>query len=104
MHSTCANWCEIQLLEGDICAQIMELARLLSYFLSTASLRNVKLKSVVYKYSLLELSQDIGNVGRGGQANHDVQLLQFHIDGVIVLDKEHLDVLFQDLWPEVGRQ
>ena len=71
---------------------------------NAASLRNVKLKSVVNKYSLLELSQDIGNVGRGGQANHDVQLLQFHIDGVIVLDKEHLDVLFQDLGPEVGKQ
>ena len=51
---------------------------------------------------LLELSQDIGNVGRGGQTNHDVKLLQFHVDGIVVLDKEHFDVFFQNLWPEVG--
>lgn len=34
-----------------------------------------------------------------GQANHDVQFLQFDIDGVIVLHKEHLDLLLQNLWP-----
>lgn len=41
----------------------------------------------------------LGNVGLRGQADHDVQFLQFHIDRVVVLDKEHLDLLLQDLRP-----
>ena len=45
---------------------------------------------------------DLGNVGLGSQADHDVQLLQFDIDGVVVLHKEHLHLMLQDLRP--GRQ
>ena len=41
----------------------------------------------------------LGYVGLGGQANHDVQFLQLHIDGVVVFHKEHLDLLLQDLRP-----
>lgn len=41
----------------------------------------------------------LGNVGLRGQADHDVQFLQFHIDRVVVLDKEHFDLLLQDLGP-----
>lgn len=41
----------------------------------------------------------LGNVGLRSQTDHDVQFLQFHIDGVIVFDKEHLDLLLQDLRP-----
>lgn len=40
----------------------------------------------------------LGDVGLRCQANHDVQLLQFDIDWVIVLDKEDLHLVFQDLW------
>lgn len=40
----------------------------------------------------------LGDVGLRRQANHDVQLLQFDIDWVIVLDKEDLHLVFQDLW------
>lgn len=41
----------------------------------------------------------LGDVGLRGQAYHDVQFLQFHIDRVVVLYKEHLDLLLQDLGP-----
>ena len=43
--------------------------------------------------------QYLGNVGLGGQSNHDIQLLQLDIDGIVVFDKEHLDFLLQDLRP-----
>lgn len=42
---------------------------------------------------------DLGNVCLRSQADHDVQFLQFDIDGVIVLHKEHLDFLLQDFRP-----
>lgn len=42
---------------------------------------------------------DLGNVGLGGQANHDVQLLQLHIDGVVVLHEEDLHLVLEDLRP-----
>jgi hypothetical protein len=32
------------------------------------------------------------------QADHDVQFLQLDIDGVVVLHKEHLHLMLQDLW------
>lgn len=41
----------------------------------------------------------LGNVGMRGQADHNVQFLQLDVDGVIVLDKEHFDLLLQDLRP-----
>lgn len=41
----------------------------------------------------------LSDVGLRGQADHDVQFLQFHIDGVVVLDKEDFDLLLQDLRP-----
>lgn len=41
----------------------------------------------------------LGDVGMRGQADHDIQFLQFDIDGVIVLDKEHFDLLLQNLRP-----
>lgn len=46
----------------------------------------------------------LGNVGLRGQADHDVQFLQFDIDWVVVLDKEHLDLLLQDLRPAHKQQ
>lgn len=48
------------------------------------------------------LVQSVGylsNVGLGGQTNHDIQLLQLDIDGIIIFDKENLDFLLQDLRP-----
>lgn len=44
-------------------------------------------------------SSDLGNVCLRSQADHDVQFLQFDIDGVIVLHKEHFDFLLQDFRP-----
>lgn len=41
----------------------------------------------------------LGDVGLGGQSDHDVQFLQLDVDGIIVLDKEHFDLLLQDLRP-----
>lgn len=41
----------------------------------------------------------LSNVSLRGQADHDVQFLQFHIDWVVVLNKEHFDLLLQDLRP-----
>lgn len=46
----------------------------------------------------------LGDVGLRGQADHDVQFLQFHINWVIVLDKEHFDLLLEDLRPEQKQQ
>ena len=49
--------------------------------------------------SLLQFSQNVGDVGGVGQADHDVQFLQLHVDGVVVLHVEHLDVLLQNVRP-----
>ena len=38
----------------------------------------------------LEFRQDLGNVFRRGQTNHDVQLFQLDINRIVVLDKEYL--------------
>ena len=46
---------------------------------------------------------NLGDVSLGGQADHDVQLLQRHIDGVVVLHEEHLHLVLQDLRPGGGR-
>lgn len=40
----------------------------------------------------------LGDVGLRCQADHDVQFLQLDIDGVVVLHKEHLHLMLQDLW------
>lgn len=40
----------------------------------------------------------LGDVSLRCEADHDVQLLQLHIDWVIVLHKENLHLVFQDLW------
>lgn len=47
----------------------------------------------------LQPSADLGDVGLGGQTDHDVQLLQLHVDGVIVFHKEDLHFVLQDLRP-----
>ena len=39
---------------------------------------------------LLELQQDLVDVLVAGQADHDLQLLHLHIDGIVVLAEEHL--------------
>lgn len=44
-------------------------------------------------------SADLGNVCLRSQADHDIQFLQFNIDGVVVLHKEHLDFLLQNFRP-----
>lgn len=41
----------------------------------------------------------LGNVGLRGQADHDVQFLQLHVDWVVILDKEYFNLLLQDLRP-----
>lgn len=45
-------------------------------------------------------SKYLGDVGLRGQADHDVQFLQFHVNWVVVFDKEHFDLLLEDLRPE----
>lgn len=49
--------------------------------------------------SHVDMKRYLGNVGLRGQADHDVQFLQFHIYRVVVLDKEDFDLLLQDLRP-----
>ena len=48
---------------------------------------------------LFELCQYTANVAGGGEAYHDVQLFQLHVNGVVVFDEEHFDVLFQNVRP-----
>ena len=50
---------------------------------------------------LFQLCQDVADVAGTGKTNHDVQFLQFDIDGVVVLHKENLDVITQDVRPGV---
>ena len=56
----------------------------------------------VWKYNgnlLLEFGEDLGDVGLVGEADHDVQLLQFDVDRVVILDEEHFHLVFQDIGP-----
>lgn len=46
----------------------------------------------------------LGDVGLRGQSDHDVQLLQLDINGVVVLHKEHFDLLLQDLGSDEREQ
>ena len=41
----------------------------------------------------------MGNVGLAGKPDHDVQFLQLDVDGVVVLDKEDLHLVLEDLRP-----
>ena len=54
-------------------------------------------------YSRCFNGEYLGNVGLRGQADHDVQFLQFHINWVVVFNKEHFDLLLEDLRPEHKR-
>ena len=49
--------------------------------------------------SHLELGEDLGDVGLASEPDHDVQLLQLDVDGVVVLDKEHLHLVLEDVRP-----
>lgn len=40
----------------------------------------------------------LGDVSLRCQADHYVQFLQLDVDGVVVLHKEHLHLMLQDLW------
>ena len=46
---------------------------------------------------LLELGKHLLDVGVADKADHHIELLQLDIDGVVVLDKEHLDVVCENL-------
>jgi hypothetical protein len=46
---------------------------------------------------LLQLREHLGNAGLAGQPDHDVQLLQLDVDGVVVLDKKHLHLLLKNI-------
>lgn len=48
-------------------------------------------------HSLFQLGQDLSNVCLRRKADHNVQLLQLHVNGVVVLDKEHLHFVLQDV-------
>lgn len=48
--------------------------------------------------SLFELSQNLCNVPLVGQTDHDVQLLQFHVDRVVVFHEEHFHLMLEDVW------
>jgi hypothetical protein len=47
----------------------------------------------------LELGEDLGNVGLAGEPDHDVQLLQLDVDGIVVLDEEDLHLVLEDVGP-----
>jgi hypothetical protein len=41
----------------------------------------------------------LGDVSLTGQPDHNVQLLQLDVDGVVVLDKEHLHLVLENVGP-----
>jgi hypothetical protein len=41
----------------------------------------------------------LGNVGLAGESDHDVQLLQLDVDGIVVLDEEDLHLVLEDVRP-----
>ena len=47
----------------------------------------------------LQLGQDLGDVCLTGQSDHNVQFLQLDVDWVVVLHKEHLHLVFEDVRP-----
>ena len=46
---------------------------------------------------LLQLAEDLRDVGLRRQPDHDVQLLEFDVDRVVVLDEEHLHFVLEDV-------
>jgi len=48
-------------------------------------------------YILLQFGQDLCNVTLVRQSNQDLKFLQFHVDWVIVLDKEHLHLMLENI-------
>ena len=54
---------------------------------------------------LLELREDGADVLTVTETYHDVEFLQLHIDGVVVLDEKDLDLLLQYVRPaEEGKK
>ena len=54
-------------------------------------------------YVLFELCEHLGDVVVVGEADHDVELLELDVDGVVVLDEEDLHLVLQDLAPDTIR-
>jgi hypothetical protein len=46
----------------------------------------------------------LGNVGLTGEPDHDVQLLQLDVDGIVVLDEEHLHLVLENVGPLLDDQ
>lgn len=55
---------------------------------------------MTHTHSLLELCKDTPDVAGASKADHDVQFLQLHVDRIVVLHKEDLNVIPQDLRTE----
>jgi hypothetical protein len=53
----------------------------------------------MFERHYLELGEDLGNVCLAGEPDHDVQLLQLDVDGIVVLDEEDLHLVLEDVRP-----
>ncbi len=61
-------------------------------------------RPVFWGYSLLEFGEHLRYVGLVRETNHDVQLLQLHVDWVVVLNEENFHLMLQDVRSEVSRK
>ena len=50
-------------------------------------------------YLLFELRKNASDISTVNQTDHNIQFLQLDINGIIVLHKEHFDVVLQDVGP-----
>ena len=49
--------------------------------------------------SLFKFRKNLCDVSLRSKTYHDVQLLKFHVYGIIVLDKEHFHLMLEDVRP-----
>lgn len=54
--------------------------------------------------SLFKFREDLGNVSLRCKTYHNVQFLKLHIYGIIVLDKEHLHLMLEDVGPLLNNE
>lgn len=69
----------------------------MNYF--TDHIECTKKQSIEKKNLLLQLRENLNDIGLRCKTNHDVKLLKLHIDWVIVLNKKDLHLVLQKIRP-----
>ena len=49
-------------------------------------------------YLLFQFGEDLSDVRLVGETDQDLEFLELYVDRVVILDKEHLHLMLQNVW------